>query len=82
MIPLVSNSQYLADRRSYERDHAEEAALFAAKRAVNCGEIGEALVLALQQLCRSARFSIGDHAILLAHRAAAIAHNDRQGDAA
>lgn len=67
MIPLAS---------------AEEVALFAARRAVFSGAIGETLVRALQQLCQSKRQVVRQHAVLLAHRAAAIAMNDRQGDVA
>ena len=63
-------------------DAAEEVALFAARRAVFTGAIGETLVRALQQLCQSKRQVVRDHAIRLAHIASSIAHNARTGDVA
>ena len=61
---------------------AEEVALFAARRAVVTGTIGRALVGTLRQLCRSERRVIREHAVHLAHQAAAIEWTRRQGDAA
>ena len=61
---------------------AEEVATFAARRAVATGTIGKTLVETLHQLCQSDRQAIRDHAMLLAHQAAAAEWNRQQDGAA
>ena len=77
ILPMVSAQQYASDR-AVTVNAAEEKALFAAKRAVATGCIGSTLVATLRQLCQSDRAVIRDHAVLLAHQAAAIEWTRRQ----
>jgi hypothetical protein len=61
---------------------AEEVAIFAARRALATGAINRAFVETLHQLCQSDRAAIREHAVLLAHQAAAIEWTRRHGSAA
>lgn len=61
--------------------HAEEVALFAARRAFAANTISQAFVETLRQLCQSDRATIRAHAIRLAHQAAAVEWTRRDGAA-
>jgi hypothetical protein len=61
---------------------AEEVAMFAARRALASGAINRAFVETLHQLCQSDRAAIREHAVLLAHQAAAIEWTRRQNGSA
>ncbi len=81
MYPTVTAQQYAADR-AITRENAEEAAIFAARRALTAGQFNQTFVETLRQLCQSQRQAIRNHAILLAHQASAIEWARRQGGAA
>ena len=76
-LPTISGQQYAADR-AITVDNAEEVALFAARRAFTAGQFNQAFVEALRQLCQSGRRPIREHAIHLAHQAAAVEWTRRQ----
>ena len=64
---------------------AEEVAIFAARRAVATAAFNQTFVDTLRQLAQSDREAIRNHAVLLAHQAAAIewaCRQNRGGDAA
>ena len=63
---------------------AEEKALFLARRAVATAAFNQTFVDTLRQLAQSDREAIRNHAVLLAHQAAAIhwACRQNQGGAA
>jgi hypothetical protein len=64
---------------------AEEVAIFAARRAVATATFNRTFVETLRQLVQSDRRPIREHAVLLAHQAAAIewaCRQNRGGDAA
>ena len=81
MLPTVTAAQYAADR-AITVECAEEVSLFAARRAVVAGQFSPAFVATLRQLCQSERQAIRNHAIHLAHKAAAIEWTRRQNGAA
>ena len=60
--------------------HAEERALFLARRAVANAAFDPPFVEALRHLSQSDRAAIRDHAVLLAHQAAAINWVCRQNE--
>lgn len=81
ITPAVSATQYCAARH-VTVESAEEVAIFAARRAFTAGQFNQSFVETLRQLCQSERQAIRDHAIHLAHQAAAIEWTRRQNGAA
>lgn len=83
IAPAVTAAQYEHDR-ALDLSQAEERALFRARRAVTLAAFAPPFTDTLRQLAQSDRRTIRDHAVLLAHQAAAIDWTRRHngGDAA